>query len=298
MYEYNFSIITPVIISGADKDQVELRTQSVKGILRWWFRFYKSSFLNVNDLRNFENEVFGSTENSASFYMRVINEPQRKEDAYLCMNDRRKKGENSATKNYFAIKRRSFSASQEFQLIFKFLPHFQYQKELENSIMLLSLFGGIGARWRRGFGSVQATKFELKSDELENLSKEINEKIKNLKGNNNKPDDFMSISNTKIYLIKPKNKFWNSWSDAMDNLRDNFYRELKKYIGKEEKITYKPSLGEREVSPLIIQIKKVGDNYFGVVLVWEKWDGFEKFSSFLEKLNKYEIKIIEIGKEG
>jgi len=85
MYEYNFSIITPVIISGVYKGQVELRTQSVKGILRWWFRFYKSSFLNVNDLRNFENKVFGSTENSASFYMRVINEPQKKEDAYLCM---------------------------------------------------------------------------------------------------------------------------------------------------------------------------------------------------------------------
>jgi len=183
---YKFSIITPLIISGVDKDRVELRTQSVKGILRWWFRFYKSSFLNVNDLRNFENEVFGSTENSASFYMRVINEP----------------------------------------LIFKFLPHFQHQKELENSIMLLSLFGGIGARWRRGFGGVQATKLELKSDELENLSKEINEKIKNLKGNDNKPDDFMSISNTKIYLMKPENKFWNSWESAMDDLRDNFYRKL------------------------------------------------------------------------
>ena len=229
--------------------------------------------------------------------MRVINEPQRKEDAYLCMNDRRKKGENSATKNYFAIKRRSFSASQEFQLIFKFLPHFQYQKELENSIMLLSLFGGIGARWRRGFGSVQATKFELKSDELQNLSKEINEKIKNLKGNNNKPDDFMSISNTKIYLMKPENKFWNSWSDAMNNLRDNFYRKLKENL-EVNKIAYKPSLGEREVSPLVIQIKKAENNYFGVILVWEEWNGFEKFSSFLEKLNKYEIKIIEIGKEG
>lgn len=293
MAEYSFSIITPVIISGADKDQVELRTQSVKGILRWWFRFYKSSFLNVNDLRNFENEVFGSTENSASFYMRVINEPQKKEDAYLCMNDRRKKGENGATKNYFAIKRRSFSASQEFKLIFKFLPHFQYQKELENSIMLLSLFGGIGARWRRGFGSVQATKLELKSDELENLSKEINEKIKNLKGNDNKPDDFMSISNTKIYLMKPENKFWNSWRDAMNNLRDDFYRKLKQKL-KIDKIAYNPSYGDREVSPLIIQIKRVKSNYFGIILVWESWNKFNDFEQFISELQNYEVKELQI----
>ena len=158
MNGYEFSLITPLIISGADKNNVELRTQSIKGMLRWWFGFYKSSFLNVDDLRKFESDVFGSTENSALLYMRIVNEPQNKEDAYLCMNDRRRKGENGATEDYSIIKRESFSTSQ---IEFKFLPHFQYQEELENSIMLLSLFGGIGARWRRGFGSVQIKEFEI-----------------------------------------------------------------------------------------------------------------------------------------
>ena len=252
----DFEIITPIIMAGTDKNKVELRIPSIKGILRWWFRFYKSSFLDVDELRNFESEVFGSTENSSLF---------------------------------LAIKRLSFSPSQSLELIFKFLPHFNYQKELENSLMFLSLFGGIGARWRRGFGSVQIKNFELESNTLESLSNEIIGKIKNLKGNN-KPDNFMSISNTKIYLIKPKSDFWDSWSFAMDNLRDNFYRKMKNQLGM-GKIAYKPSNGEREVSPVIIQIKKTkNNNYFGVVLVYEGWNKFDNFTSQISTLDNFEIK--------
>ena len=278
----DFEIITPIIMAGTDKNKVELRIPSIKGILRWWFRFYKSSFLDVDELRNFESEVFGSTENSSLFYIRLLEEPRNKEDAYLCMND-------NSIKKYLAIKRLSFSPSQSFELIFKFLPHFNYQKELENSLMFLSLFGGIGARWRRGFGSVQIKNFELESNTLESLSNEIIGKIKNLKGNN-KPDNFMSISNTKIYLIKPKSDFWDSWSFAMDNLRDNFYRKMKNQLGM-GKIAYKPSNGEREVSPVIIQIKKTkNNNYFGVVLVYEGWNKFDNFTSQISTLDNFEIK--------
>jgi len=284
-----FEVITPIIIAGIDKNKVELRSSSIKGMLRWWFRFYKSSFLDVQNLRDFENKIFGSTENGCLFYMRILNFPQSIEDAYLCMNDKRKKGQNGAGKDYYKIKRPAYLPNQNFEISFKFFPHFKYQNELENSLMLLSLFGGIGARWRRGFGSVQIENFKLKSDTLESLSKEIVGKIKDLKGSN-KPNDFMSISNTKIYLIKPKDKFWDSWESAMDNLRDNFYRKIKNQL-KMGKIAYKPSNGEREVSPVIIQIKKTkNNNYFGVVLVYEKRSEFKNFEDKINALTNLEIK--------
>jgi CRISPR-associated protein Cmr1 len=287
-----FEVITPIIIAGIDKNKVELRSSSIKGMLRWWFRFYKSSFLDVDKLRKFENEVFGSTENGCLFYMRILNFPQKLEDAYLCMNDRREKGQNGARNDYYKIKRSAYLPNQNFEISFKFFPHFKYQNELENSLMLLSLFGGIGARWRRGFGSFQIENFKLKSDTLESLSKEIVGKIKDLKGSN-KPNNFMSISNTKICLIKPKGKFWNSWESAMNDLRDNFYRELKNRL-KMKKIAYKP-YGNREVLPLIIQIKKLEKgNHFGVILVWEKWNRFGEFKKFLKSLENYEIEEVKI----
>jgi CRISPR-associated protein Cmr1 len=58
-------------------------------------------------------------------------------------------------------------------------------------------------------------------------------------------------------------------------------------------IPYK-SYGDREVSPLIIQIKKSENSYFGVILSWEGWYRFKKFEQFLGRLNRYEIKEVEI----
>jgi len=290
---YNFSIITPIVMAGANKDMVELRTQSIKGILRWWFRFYKSSFLGMEELRKVESDVFGSTENAALFSMQLVNEPTQAYDTYLCMNDRRKRGEKNAAKNYNAIKRRAYSPPHTFQLDFRSFPHFKYNEELENSLMLLSLFGGIGARWRRGFGSVQIENenFSFNGENLEKMAADIKSKIKKLKGNL-KQNNFINILNTKIYLIKPKNNFFNSWDLAMDDLRDNFYRKLKKNLGV-DKIAYKPRYGERAVSPLIIQIKKIGNNYFGVILVWDGWPSdFESLLSSFQ--NYYEVRKVEL----
>jgi CRISPR-associated RAMP protein, Cmr1 family len=292
-----FEVITPIIISGIDKNKVELRSSSIKGMLRWWFRFYKSSFLNVDKLRKFENEVFGSTENGCLFYMRILNFPQNIGDAYLCMNDKRKKGQNGARNDYYKIKRPAYLPNQNFEISFKFFPHFKYQNELENSLMLLSLFGGIGARWRRGFGSVQIEDFSYKGKNFEELANELKNKIEDLKEvqvkDNEKLNDFMNITNTKIYLIKPKNEFWNKWDSAMNDLRDNFYRKMKNQL-KTNRIAYK-TYGDREVLPLIIQIKKLEKgNYFGVILVWEKWNGFGEFEKFLRGLENYEIKEVKI----
>ena len=55
-------------------------------------------------------------------------------------------------KNYSQIKRKAFSPSSDFGIKFRFSPHFKHQKEVENSLMLLSFFGS-GARCRKGFGS-------------------------------------------------------------------------------------------------------------------------------------------------
>jgi CRISPR-associated protein Cmr1 len=226
--------------------------------------------------------------------MRILNFPQNIGDAYLCMNDKRKKGQNGARNDYYRIKRPAYLPNQNFEISFKFFPHFKYQNELENSLMLLSLFGGIGARWRRGFGSVQIEDFSYKGKNFEELANELKNKIKDLKEvqvkDNKKLNDFMNIKNTKIYLIKPKNDFWNSWDSAMNDLRDNFYRKMKNQL-KMEKIAYKPSNGERKVSPVIIQIKKTkNNNYFGVVLVYEGWNKFSNFTSQISTLNNFEIK--------
>lgn len=303
-YECKLQIVTPIIMGGARKNSLELREQSINGILRWWFRFYGGlKYQDLQDLQKRESEVFGSTNRAKRFYIRILQKPQSTEKAYLCMNDRRKKGENGAVANYNERVRTSYAPNQEFILNFRFMPHFlkEYEKDLKNSILCLSLFGGIGARWRRGFGSIVVEEFILCGEELEEIKKEINEKLMELNIQRDvskiKPlQEFINFTNTKIFLIKPKNEFWDSYESAMNDLRDNFYRALKHEL-KTSEVSYSPKGSKRKTSPLIIQIKKNAKNhYFGVILVWQEWPQKKPVEDFLTKLKKYEF--IEVNPPG
>lgn len=273
---YSVSIITPVVMAGIERNNPELRTMSIKGMLRWWFRFYKASVVNsIHELRSKESEVFGSTEEACSFYMR-INPPSDQVDAYLRMNDRSNPN----------IRRRAFNTNQSFTVELKYFKNIS--EDIENSLKLLSLFGGIGARWRRGFGSIEVKEFELKEENnLASIAKEIRSHINVLKGPNNL-SGFMNISNTKLLLLKPQNASWNSWESAMNDLRENFYRSLKRNFGV-PKIAYKPPNGDREVSPLIIQIKRIRNTYHGVILVWKEWNKLKEFFACLHAFENLEI---------
>jgi len=280
IYPHKATAITPIIMYG--NNFLELRSTSIKGIIRWWYRFFKSSFLDIDKLQETENMIFGSTENSSSFYLLITNTSQEnKKDAYLRMNDKN-------PKNGKIVKKLAFYPPFSFEIKLKFLTiGDKYIQEIKNSLLLLSLFGGIGSRIRRGFGSIQFDNFNhefFNEDNFDKIKLNIQQKLKNLRGNKNN-NQFMNISNTKIYLVKSKNAFWNNWEEAMNSLRDNFYRKLKRELNI-DKIVYidKHNNKKYRSSPLFIQIKKTNNNkYFGVILVWK--DICNKINSnFFEKL--------------
>jgi CRISPR-associated protein Cmr1 len=295
---YNIEIVSPVVMSGADRSNAELRISSIKGMLRWWFRFYKSSFINLKELKELENKVFGSTEKAVLFWMRLEDVLQLTGDAYLCMNDKRSR-QNEAPKDYNKIKRKAFLPHQSFQLWIKFLPNYMYISEIENSLKLLSFFGGLGSRWRRGFGSVMINEFSIEENTLDDIAKKIKDKIKDLKGTE-RMKSFMNFSNTKIYLIIPKSGFWSSWNSAMDDLRDKIYRPLKHHLSTFgqpiNKIAYKPQYGDREVSPIVFQIKKTNDNlYYAVILIWEVWKEAQNCINFLQNTLNQSHNVLELN---
>lgn len=81
---------------------LELRSSSVKGIIRWWYRFFKSSFLEIDKLKEKENLIFGFNQNSSCFYISITNISQEnKQDAYLSMNDQNLKDKKLAKKQPF-----------------------------------------------------------------------------------------------------------------------------------------------------------------------------------------------------
>lgn len=294
-----FETITPLIMAGADSKNIEIREQSIKGILRWWYRFYISSQVNsLSELKEKESQIFGSTDIASMIKIRVISKHLTNANAYLCMNDSRPKSYN-VPKHYDRIKRQSFDSGGSFEISMDFHCLFNNVEEIIKSLWLLNSFGGLGARWRRGFGSVKLSiegetkygdwDFRIPDGELDDIAKFFILPLKNLIGVPISGCQFMSLGNIKIYLIKSKENFWHNWETAMNDMRDKFYRAFKKYIGKNELGSTRP----RNASPLIIQIKKtVKDKYFGIILTLNKTEFYSlsNLENFLMELKTLEYK--------
>jgi CRISPR-associated protein Cmr1 len=61
--DITLELLTPAFWSGADQKEVELRSQSVKGILRWWWRAVVGDHRQeLESLRDEEAQLFGSAE--------------------------------------------------------------------------------------------------------------------------------------------------------------------------------------------------------------------------------------------
>lgn len=286
----SFEIITPLVMSGANKNEVELREQSLKGILRWWFRFYKGAEISCfRDLREAEGKIWGSQEMASRIKILIENKNLSSKEnendyyAYLCMNDKNGK--------YSQIKRKAFKENQKFNVKFQFMPPYsnELEKNLEHTLFFLSNFGGLGARWRRGFGSIIIEGYHIDGSNLEEIKNNLNQKLQSFPISSNNNKDFINLSSTSIYLISPKNRFWNSWEETMNNLRDNFYRELKNRLN----IRRIAIDSERAFSPLIIQIKKINTNYYGSILIWKKWEKYEEYINEMKKLD-FLIKEVKI----
>ena len=269
--EYKFEIVTPLIMSGTDKNNLELRTQSIKGILRWWYRFINGGIKDLNQLKIDEADIFGSQEKASKIKLKINDIPEQTTQAYLCMNDNRSINDNSnkVKKHYNKICKNAYDVDNSFTLAVLF-ENKNIIEEFENILFFINYFGGLGSRWRRGFGSVKINNsnnqnlFEYNFKSFEELSEYLKNKINLLNHNNNL--SFTNLSNSDLFVIKPENKNWQSWENAMNDLRGNFYREFKNRIQKRSIGNFNP----RQPSPLIIQIKKAKISneikYYGIII--------------------------------
>ena len=51
--EYDVEVVTPMFLSGADQQKVEIRAASIKGQLRWWWRAM-NGHLSLEELKKQE----------------------------------------------------------------------------------------------------------------------------------------------------------------------------------------------------------------------------------------------------
>jgi CRISPR-associated protein Cmr1 len=160
--EATFKIVTPMFMAGSDQKQAEFRIPSLLGALRFWYRATAPADLlnNISKLREAEAKLFGSTDTGqASFLVRDNSSQITTADANNARWANNKHGIcylGYGTMNFRGQVQRNYikeGSTINIKFIFRPLKDSDIQG-LRRALEALSLFGGLGSRSRRGFGSV------------------------------------------------------------------------------------------------------------------------------------------------
>jgi len=151
--------ITPIFMHGADQGKVEIRTASIKGLMRWWFRAFSMGVLwgsnkerqIIKAILEKESNIFGSTERKSKVRIRVENVQLKSKRLNFRIGRGKYLGYGLNLSN---------SALGSFQLNL-ILSSELTDCEAEcilHTIWGITYLGGIGSRNRRGFGNLKVNK--------------------------------------------------------------------------------------------------------------------------------------------
>ncbi|AUW94339.1 type III-B CRISPR module RAMP protein Cmr1 [Sulfobacillus thermotolerans] len=164
-----FELTTPSFLGGMDPnnatDPVLLRGASLRGVLRFWWRAYMFSVLgqDLKKLHEYEDKLFGSSEKGTGRVQIV--------SVQTSSIMKRELGKQFIEKkpglkylSYGAANRQAIMAPLEFDLTLAIRS--APDDSVNKALMLLGTLGGIGARSRRGWGSLSLLSLQENGREI------------------------------------------------------------------------------------------------------------------------------------
>lgn len=181
---FKCTLLTPLFMSGANQASWEIRPQSIKGLMSFWWRAV-NAHLPLDDidgkdknvppaqkgLRSLEGELFGSTSQKSKFRIRVNSRLSNEEDNFT-YRDIEQFG---ARYLLFSLRKRTGAKAtfnQQEDDAFDLKLSSNDEKALKKAVAcfwLLANLGGLGSRSRRGGGNIAATALEDKGQLLEEM---------------------------------------------------------------------------------------------------------------------------------
>jgi|GEM_PF-3314246 len=280
--------ITPALWGGANpKAEPEIRSASIKGLLRYWWRVFIQGcrFLSSPELAKREAALFGTTESASPFVVRAypIGEAKSvsvdlqkgaiREPAYFLFPFRQQERQAWKDGGKFRVEILPRPGA-------KLSP--QDWKEIQASFWLLAHLGGIGTRSRRGFGSfeIQEGSFpeakvqpKIKAHSPKNYLDELRKALQNLRGNcpnikNNLqqlPDSpMLHFPYVFLAIWKTPHK---SWEKALKEVAQAMQDYCKKLSPLEKRAGFGLPRGKnrrRRASPLWLRVIRLGKNQYTV----------------------------------
>lgn len=236
---FDVEFVTPCFLGGAAAGSAEWRAASIRGQLRWWYRAVSANRCqsNMSKLRELETSVWGSSDRRSSVIVRTSRLPPSSVEhkAVSFQSHREGSGKESISGQaylgygpvVYAKEGKQFQNSRSFiqpqtRADFSLIrTHGSFSEEERQALNCWACFGGIGARSRRGWGSLKVTtsegSFKLQSiDELiTTLKKTLNVTLGSMDSSRfaNFPA-FTAISGA-TRLFRWKEPFPQSWEAAM-----------------------------------------------------------------------------------
>jgi len=240
--KFECEVVTPMFLAGADGITPELRAPSIKGAMRFWWRAM-NGHLSIDKLREKEAEIFGGSgekEGKSKVSIRINSTQIKKSETLWEEIGYDEKTAKKSGKKYkipkkengiayllysvFMLTERPYIKSDsKFEIIFTSFDEEALKKAI-NSFKILSIFGGLGSRVRRGAGSFVVTKGlennfygqNIKTpSELKNYIEGV---VKPLLKGSQKPCKHSVLKNAKIYIFEPK----ENWKKALESIGEPF----------------------------------------------------------------------------
>jgi CRISPR-associated protein Cmr1 len=155
---FEVETISPMFLRGADSERPELRSTSLKGILRYWWR--ATEVLPVDELRRREGRIFGSSSDGEGFQSTVVVRLRARGGPLRWSNHR------PVPHKRFTAK--GFDPRQRFEIILRRKPTCPISlDELRSTAYVALQLSGLGYRSRRGFGAVRIVSIDGEHHELD-----------------------------------------------------------------------------------------------------------------------------------
>jgi len=286
---FTCKIITPMFLAGADGATPEIRPQSIKGALRFWWRALHGH-LPIEDvkdenhniiqkgLRTQEAEIFGGGGDKAirsSVIIRTTHPELAISTAILPKADYKvmAKGKERTInlleylaygtydwdkeKRINVFNRTYFTNDQNFNLTITY--PLTFQSDVLKALFLMTLFGGIGSRNRNGYGCLSIDSLQEKF-EISNVV----EFLKSLK--KGERANFTAFSkNIKLFKTREPSKNWDgaltklaeAYKSARESLDNPHYGNNRQYVSSPSMIDNKnKSFLERHAKPYFLSVTK------------------------------------------
>lgn len=208
----------------------ELRPQSIKGVLRFWFRALAPFLIETTDiskLKELEGEIFGSTERKAPFALSV----EIKRSNFGNAKDLTKERPYKYAFNYClygvagqggSFPYRYLDANSDFNIILKFRKNVPkpLMKLIFSLFEIISYYSGFGAKTRKGFGcfSIENIDELLADNNLPSIEDLFDNKTKSISLRELKQSNKSGGKNNSFTNDSPLN-------NAIKNLKD-FIEEI------------------------------------------------------------------------